>query len=102
MKILSILTASKDDKNQKAAERITRQLKRNQEKLIDDLDAKKDKLLAQKETLEAISVTTSDSKIDSWANDYHKVLVDIKLVEKEIEIAGETLTEMFTDAKARK
>lgn len=102
MKILEILTASKDDKNKKAAERIARQLKRNQEKLIDDLDAKKDKLLAQKESLEAISVTTSDSKIDSWANDYHKVIVDIALIEKEIEIAGQTLTEMFTDGKSKK
>jgi len=101
MKILAILTASKDDKNKKAAERIARQLKRNQEKLIDDLDAKKDKLLAQKEALEAISVTTADSKIDSWANDYHKALVDIKLLEKEIEIANDTLTDMFTDGKKK-
>lgn len=97
MRILQILGLSKSDKDKKAQERIGRQLKRQQEKLIDDLDAKKDKLLAQKEALESISVETSDSKLESWNSDYQKVTVELALIDKEIEIAGNTLKDLFNE-----
>jgi hypothetical protein len=97
MKILTILGFKKSDKDKKVQERIARQLKRGQEKLIDDLDAKKDKLLVKKESLEVITVETSDNILEKWNQDYHQVLVDIRLVEAEITIANETLTEMFTE-----
>lgn len=97
MKILELLGLSKTDKDKKAQERIGRQLKRGQEKLIDDLDAKRDALVTKKEKLESITADTAQSQIDSWNNDYHKILVDLKLIDKEISIAKETLEEMFSD-----
>lgn len=97
MKILQILGLKKSDKDKKTQERIARQLKRNQEKLIDDLDAKRDTLLAKKEKLESITVDTAQSEIDSWNTSYHKILVDMKLLDKEIEIANETLNDMFNE-----
>jgi len=97
MKNLNILTAKKGELNQKAAERIARQLKRNQERLVDNLDAKRDSLLAKKEELEMITVETSETKLESWANDYQKALVYIKLIDAEIAIANETLKYMFND-----
>lgn len=102
MKILQFLTASKDEKQKKAAERVARQLKRNQEKLIDDLDAKKDKLLAKKDALESINADISDAKLESWASEYQQATVDIALIEKEIEIANKTLKDLFDDAKKAK
>ena len=101
MKILEILGLSKESKDKKAQERIARQLKRGQEKLIDDLDAKKDSLIAKKEKLESISVSSSQSTIDSWNTEYHAILVDMKLLDKEIDIAKETLKEMFTDEETK-
>ena len=102
MKILELLGLSKTDKDKKAQERIGRQLKRGQEKLIDDLDAKRDSLVSKKEKLESITADTAQSQIDSWNTEYHKILVDMRLIDKEILIAKETLEEMFSDEKSTK
>lgn len=97
MKILKLLGAKKSEVNAKAQERIGRQLKRNQEKLIDDLDAKRDALLAKRDALESITVETPQSQLDAWNSDYHKVIVDLALLDKEIEIANTTLKDMFDE-----
>lgn len=97
MKILKLLGAKKSEVNAKAQERIERQLKRGQEKLIDDLDAKRDTLLAKRDALESITVETPQSQLDAWNSDYHKVIVDLALLDKEIEIANTTLKDMFDE-----
>ena len=97
MKILKLLGAKKSEVNAKAQERIGRQLKRGQEKLIDDLDAKRDALLAKRDALESITVETPQSQLDAWNSNYHKVSVDLALLDKEIEIANTTLKDMFDE-----
>lgn len=97
MKILKLLGAKKSEVNAKAQERIGRQLKRGQEKLIDDLDAKRDALLAKRDALESITVDTAQNQLDTWNTDYHKVIVDLALLDKEIEIANSTLKDMFDE-----
>lgn len=93
MKILELLGASKESRQEKELARVGRQLKRNQEKLVDDLEAKKDELESEKAKLESVTVKTVNQK--TWNEEYHKVLVDLKLISKELEIAQEVQTELF-------
>lgn len=97
MEILKLLRAKVGEKNAKAEERIARQLQRNQERLVDDLDAKRDSFISKKEKLEAITFETAQSSIESWNTEYHKVLVDIALVDAEIKIAQETSKKLFNE-----
>lgn len=91
-----MLTAKKSEIASKQVERIARELKRNQEKLVDNLDAKKDTLLAKKEKLEMLTVETPQSVLDTWTQNYHEVLVELALIDKEIQYANATLKELFS------
>lgn len=100
MKILAILGTSKDELKQKQLVIVGKQLKRNQEKLIDDLETKSLELEAKKNALETVTFETVNQK--TWNDEYHKVLVDTKLINAEIEIAKETLEELFSDDNRKK
>lgn len=95
MKILAILGSSKDELKQKQLNIVAKELKRNQEKLIDDLESKSLDLEAKKNELESVTFETVNKK--TWNEEYHKVLVETKLLEAEIKIAKETLADLFAD-----
>lgn len=95
MRILTILTASKDATAKKKAERKAKALKRKQESLIDSLEDKRDDLLSKKEELE--SVTMDSVNENSWCKEYHQSKIDLKLIQTEIDIAQEVLQEMFSE-----
>lgn len=95
MKILAILGSSKDELKQKQLNIVAKELKRNQEKLIDDLESKALDLEAKKNELESVTFETVNKK--TWNEEYHKVIVDSRLLEAEINIAKATLAELFTD-----
>ena len=97
MKILSLLTQSKEEKAKKAAERAARTLRRGQEALIDKLEAEKDKLTDKQESLLNLS---GKSVPANWNEDFQNATVELSLIEKKIEIANATLEEYFTEDKA--
>ena len=95
MKILDLFKVSKEEREEKKVERLGRALKRGQEKLIDDLDDKRDALQKKKDDLESLSVDKVNE--DTWNKEYHQAIVDLKMIDKEIEIAKETMSQLFTD-----
>lgn len=99
MKILSILTQSKEVVELNKANRKAKSLKRKQESLIDSLEDKRDDLLSSKEGLLSVTMKSVDEK--SWNTEYQRIQVELKMVEAEISIAKETLNELFTDAKGK-
>ena len=36
---------------------------------------------------------------NTWNKEYHQAIVDLKMIDKEIEIAKETMNQLFTDEK---
>ena len=99
MKILSLLTQSKESKEQKAAERAARGLERGQQALIDRLEAQKDELLSKKEALLDLNVKKIS---DEWNDKFQNILVDLELVDVKIKLANKTLEEYFTISEATK
>lgn len=95
MKILDLFKVSKEEREEKKVERLGRALKRGQEKLIDDLDDKRDSLQKKKDDLESLSVDKVNE--NTWNKEYHQAIVDLKMIDKEIEIAKETMNQLFTD-----
>lgn len=95
MKILDLFKVSKEEREEKKVERLGRALKRGQEKLIDDLEDKRDALQKKKDDLESLSVDKVNE--DTWNKEYHQAIVDLKMIDKEIEIAKETMSQLFTD-----
>lgn len=100
MKILQILGQSKEQLAQAALTRKANAIKRNQETLIDKLEEKRDEIKDKQDKL--VSVTVDKVNEKTWAEDYHKTKVDLALIEKEIEIAKDTLKEFFTDEETAK
>lgn len=100
MKILSILGQTKDELQVAALTRKAKALKRNQEKLIDDLEEKRDDSQIKKDKLLSVTVDSVNEK--TWNTEYHEVIVSIALLEEEIKIAKNTLTELFTDGDESK
>lgn len=96
MKILSLFSATPEEREAKAAARIGKALKRGQEALIDKLEERKEKA---EETLAKL-VEGKISKIDTstFNETYHKAKLDLTLVSKEIEIANEVMKELYSDA----
>lgn len=94
MKILQILGQSKEELAKAALTRKANAIKRNQETLIDDLEAKRDDVQAKQDKLISVSVDKVNEK--TWAKDYHETTMELALIEKEIEIAKNTLKEFFT------
>ena len=95
MKILSILTQSKEEKEQKAALRIAKALRRGQEALIDKLEGEKDEHQTTIDSLKEVSLKTVDTK--TWNAKYQDAIVELALIDKRIEIANATNKELFTD-----
>jgi hypothetical protein len=93
MKILEFFTASKEDKDKKHAERISKALKRGQEALIDRLESDADK--AQDTMDRLLGGDVSKINTETFNEKYHEARMEILLLEKEIEIAKATLLELF-------
>lgn len=99
MKILSLLTQSKESKEQKAAERAARTLERGQQALIDRLEASKDELTAKKENLLELDAKKIS---DEWNDKFQNILVELELIDVKIKLANKTLQEYFTTVEATK
>lgn len=97
MKILSLFTMSKEDRQKKEVERLGKTLFRRQEDLVDKLDSEKDKLEDKIHALE--NLAPDKVNVDTWNKDYHEARLDLKLKEAEIEIAKEISKELFSDEK---
>ena len=97
MKILSLFTASKEEKEQRQAERTAKALKRGQEALLDKLEARKDEAQATIEKL--VEGNIKDINTSTFNETYHKSKLELILVEKEIEIAKEVMSGLYSNAK---
>ena len=94
MKILTIFTESKEEKDRKAAERAARALVRGQGALTDRLEAERDALQDELDKLLNLKVGKVSS---SWNEDFHKAKVNLALKVAEIDIAKATTEEYFTE-----
>lgn len=97
MKILEILGQSKDQLEEAALLRKAKALKRNQERLVDKLEEKRDNLESKKANLLAVNSKTVNE--DTWNEDFQNVQVELATIGQEIRIATETMNEYFTEAK---
>lgn len=98
MKILSLFAATPEEREQKAAARIAKALKRGQEALIDGLETRKDK--AEETLAKLVEGKISKINTETFNETYHKAKLDLVLVNKEIEIANEVMTDLYADDKA--
>lgn len=99
MKILELFKLDKESRKNAEIERKGKQLRRQQEALIDDLDRQKDELEAKKSNLLNLDV---DTDVTNWNKDYQKVIVDLAIIDEKIRQAKETQEELFADEKAEK
>lgn len=95
MKILSLFSATKEEREKKAAVRVAKALKRGQEALIDKLEDRKDK--AEETIAKLLEGKISNINTDTFNETYHKAKLDLVLVEKEIEIANSVKEELYAD-----
>jgi enoyl reductase-like protein len=96
MKILQILTQDKATADQNKAIRKAKSLARNQERLIDKLEDKRDELLMKKENLLQVNLATVE---ETWNDQFQNSIVELALIEKQIEFANATMQEFFLDVK---
>jgi len=97
MKILSLFSATKEEREKKQAERTAKALKRGQEALLDKLEARADK--AQETIDKLVEGKISNINTDTFNETYHKAKLELVLVAKEIEIAQEVMKELYSDEK---
>lgn len=97
MKILSLFSATPEEREKKAAARIGKALKRGQEALIDKLEDRKDK--AEETIAKLVEGKISKINTETFNDTYHKAKLDLVLVNKEIEIANEVMEDLYSDAK---
>lgn len=97
MKILSLFTKTVEEKEAKQAIRIAKALKRGQEALLDNLEARKDR--AQETLDRLVEGNISDIDTETFNMIYHKAKLELLLVEKEIKIAKQVSKELYTDEK---
>ena len=100
MKILEILGQSKDQLEEAALGRKAKALKRNQEKLVDKLEEKRDSLESRKANLLAVNSKTVNE--DTWNEEFQNIQVELATIGQEIKIATETMSEYFTEDKPAK
>lgn len=94
MKILSLFTKTKEEKDAKVAARVAKALKRGQEALLDKLEARKD---AAQETMDRlVEGKISSINTSTFNQTYHEAKMEILLVEKEIEIAEGVQEDLYT------
>ena len=97
MKILELFVTSKEEKEKKQAERVAKALKRGQEALLDELEAKKDKA---QDIIDGLLVSeVSKVNTATFNKEYHDAKVELVLIEQEIKIAKEVNEELYTDGK---
>jgi hypothetical protein len=95
MKILTLFTKTKEEKDAKVAGRTAKALKRGQEALLDTLEARRD---AAQETMDKlVEGKISDINTGTFNQTYHEAKLEIVLVDKEIEIAKEVQSELYSD-----
>ena len=95
MKILSLFSVSKEEKELKEQKRIGRALKRGQEALLDKLEKRKDD--AQDTIDKLVHGDINKINTDTFNETYHKAKVDLMLVTKELEIAREVQKDLYTE-----
>ena len=100
MKILEILGQSKDQLEEAALGRKAKALKRNQEKLVDKLEEKRDSIEGKKANLLAVNSKTVNE--DTWNEEFQNVQVELATIGEEIRIAKQTMDEYFTEGKPAK
>lgn len=94
MKILSLFTKTKEEKDAKVAQRVAKALKRGQEALLDSLEARKD--VAQETMDRLVEGKISGINTSTFNQTYHEAKLEIVLVEKEIDIAKEVQEELYS------
>ena len=97
MKILSLFTKTKEEKDAKQAVRVCKALKRGQESLLDSLEEKKDK--AQEVIDKLVEGKISSINTDTFNKSYHEAKLDVLTYTKEIEIATEVMADLYSDEK---
>jgi len=95
MKILSLFSATQEEREKKAAVRVAKALKRGQESLIDKLEERKDK--AEETIAKLVEGKISVINTDTFNETYHKAKLDLMLVEKEIEIAKAVKEDLYSN-----
>jgi hypothetical protein len=95
MKILSLFTKTKEEKDAKIAGRTAKALKRGQEALLDSLEARKD--VAQETMDKLVEGKISSINTNTFNQTYHDAKLEIVLVEKEIEIAKGVQSDLYSD-----
>ena len=97
MKILSLISKSKEEKDLNNLKRVGRALARKQEELLDKLEARKD---AAQDTIDSLlDGEVKNINLDTFNTDYHNAKLELLVVEKEISIAKEVQKELFTTVK---
>lgn len=97
MKILSLFTKTREEKETKQATRIAKSLARGQEALIDGLEARRDSAVERMETL--VEGKISAINTNSFNQVYHDAQVEIGVIDAELKIAKKTQKELFTAGK---
>lgn len=97
MKILSLFAKTVEEREARQAVRIAKALKRGQEALLDNLEARKDR--AQETLDRLVEGSITDINTETFNTTYHKAKLELLLVEKEIKIAKQVSKELYTDEK---
>jgi len=97
MKFLTLLNQDPTIRQNNKAVRAAKAVKRKQESLIDSLEARKDEAADALDKLK--NVTLDNLNQETWAADYHAAQLELQLIDVEIKLANETLTELFGDAE---
>ena len=96
MEISKLFKLKGKDVNKKIEDRISRELTRNQGRLIDKLEADQDKNIAEREALEVLSIEMTEAQIDSWNEKYQGVLEKEAILGQKIAIAKATEAKFFS------
>jgi hypothetical protein len=96
MKILELLGATKEEREKKAVQRAARTLSRNQDQLIDSIDAELDK---QQEIIDNLLNIKADNIDNNWNRKYQDAKVQLELTSARLKIAKETKAELFSSSK---
>jgi len=97
MKILSLFTKTKEEKESKQAARVAKALARGQEALIDRLEAQKDACLEKVERMTEGKI--ADINTNTFNDTYHNAIIEANLIDKQLEIARKTQAELYSDSE---
>lgn len=97
MEISKLFKVKGKEVNKKIEDRISRELTRNQGRLIDKLEAQQDKIFAEREALEILSSDMLEKDIDTWNERYQAVLERESILGTKIAIAKATEKKYFNE-----